>query len=194
MAAHRKARRVVIHPDYDTEGEDQLRIVAADIALVELESPIRASVVKPFARYEELLPGDAVAVVSYAKERSEVPALQEPCYLLRRQSNALVLSCDVNFGASGSPIFVMRDGEPMIASVVSAMAQQSDGSDVALGTSLGAPLDDLMSLIETNNPVFRARKPFDASRELPQVGTGADTGKAAGTGSGFKSVVPPINN
>jgi len=44
-----------------------------------------------------------VMVVSYAQERSEVPSLQERCEMLGRQSAVLVLSCDVNYGASGAP-------------------------------------------------------------------------------------------
>jgi cation:H+ antiporter len=47
----------------------------------------------------------------------------------------LVLSCKVNFGASGSPIFIIENGVPKIASVVSAKAEWKD-RDVALGTSL----------------------------------------------------------
>lgn len=182
-AAHRRARRVVVHPDYDYQGSDRLSRVATDLALIELESPIRASVVKPFERYQRPRPGDPVSVVSYAKERSEVPSLQEPCHMLGRQSDVLVLSCDVNFGASGSPIFVLKDGEPRIASVVSAMAQWNN-RDVALGTSLGTPLENLMLALEEADPVFRSVKPGQSVGILPQVDV-QDTSGAR------KVIVPP---
>ena len=181
-AAHRKARRVVTHPEYRFGDADRLSRVATDIALIELDAPIRNSVVMPFERFDRPRPGDAVSVVSYAKERSEVPALQEPCHMLGRQSDVLVLSCDVNFGASGSPIFVMQDGTPKIASVVSAMAQWNN-RDVALGTSLGAPLDNLMSALQSSDPVFHAVSPGGGTSRLPQVGTSEGTGR--------KVVTPP---
>lgn len=163
-AAHRKATRVVIHKDYDYKDASKLDRVAADIAIIELDQPIRRSVVEPFLRYERPRPGDAVAVVSYAQERAEVPSLQEPCHMLGRQSDVLVLSCDVNYGASGAPIFVMSDHGPRIASVVSAMAQWNN-KDVALGTSLGAPLDELMAQIRAEPDVFKGVTPVRSSIE-----------------------------
>lgn len=163
-AAHRKAKRVVIHSSYDYADASKLDRVAADIAIIELDQPIRASVVRPFARYERPRPGDAVTVVSYAQERAEVPSLQEPCHMLGRQSDVLVLSCEVNYGASGAPIFVMSEDGPRIASVVSAMAQWNS-RDVALGTSLGEPLDELMMQIRATPTAFRAVTPVRSTLE-----------------------------
>lgn len=181
-AAHRRARRIVVHPDYRFDGKDRLDRVAADLALIELESPIRASVVAPFARHRQPGPGDNVTVVSYARDRSEAPSLQKTCQMIGRQSDVLVLSCDVNFGASGAPIFVMDDGEPKIASVVSAMAQWNN-RDVALGTSLGEPLDNLMRALIETDPVFQSKSPGAARIKLPQVGGDGDRGR--------KTVTPP---
>ncbi len=168
-AAHRQARRVIVHPDYVYDSSDQVRKVATDIALIELDTPIRSSVIKPFARYKRPRPGDQVTVVSYAKERSEVPALQEPCHMLGRQSDVLFLSCDVNHGSSGAPIFIRQDGAAKIVSVVSAMAEWND-RDVALGTSLGAPLEQLIAHFEENDPTFQSVSPGARGLALPQVG------------------------
>ena len=49
------------------------------------------------------------------------------------------MSCDVDFGSSGAPVFSFDGGVPRIVSVVSAKAEVQ-GSRVALGTSLDAPL------------------------------------------------------
>ena len=50
------------------------------------------------------------------------------------------MSCDVDYGASGSPVFSFDDkGDPRIVSVVSAMAE-IHGKKVALGASLDEPL------------------------------------------------------
>jgi len=138
-AAHRKARRIVVHPAYEFAGTDRLQRVATDIALIELDTPILASTVAPLDRINQPQPGDVVSVVSYARDRAEAPSLQEECLLLGSQSDVLVFNCDVNFGSSGAPIIVVENGQPKIASVVSAMAQWNE-QDVALGTSLGTPL------------------------------------------------------
>ncbi len=168
-AAHRKASRVVIHEDYDYGDANRLDRVAADLALIELENPIRGSVVAPFKPHERPKPGDDVMVVSYAQERAEAPSLQRRCEMLGRQSSVLVLSCDVNYGASGAPIFVMQDGEPKIASVVSAMAEWNN-QDVALGVSLGQPLERLKTQLAETDPVLNSVSPKPGPSKLPQVG------------------------
>lgn len=180
-AAHRKASRVVVHEDYDYGDANRLDRVATDIALIELENPIRGSVVTPFEAHERPRPGDDVMVVSYAQERAEAPSLQERCQMLGRQSAVLVLSCDVNYGASGAPIFVLQDGEPKVASVVSAMAEWND-RDVALGVSLGQPLERLKLQLANSDPVYQFIAPTVGKSRLPQVGS-----------SGFerKVVTPP---
>ena len=154
-AAYREARRVITHTDYEFTHDDRLRRVATDIALIELDQPILSSVVAPFERYHQPRKGDEVMVVSYAKDRENAPSLQERCHMLAEdRREVLVYSCDVNYGASGSPIFVMSDARPKIASVVSAMAVWND-RDVALGASLGTQLDALLNTLATSDPVFR---------------------------------------
>lgn len=173
-AAHRRARRVVLHGDYDFGEANAPERVGTDIALIELDTPIRSSVVTPFPWEDRPAPGAEVQVVSYAQERSEVPALQERCHVLARQSDILITSCDVNSGASGAPIFVQHDDGPRVVSVVSSMAQWKN-TDVALGTSLGAPLEALMRQLAETGAVFKSVRPAAGVVRLPQV-TGAGAG------------------
>ena len=191
-AAHRKASRVVIHEDYDYGDANRLDRVATDLALIELDNPIRESVVTPFEAHKRPRPGDEVMVVSYAQERAEAPSLQERCEMLGRQSAVLVLSCDVNYGASGAPIFVVEDGEPRIASVVSAMAEWNS-RDVALGVSLGQPLQRLRTQLESTDPVYQPAAPKPGPSKLPQVGVEATDDDGSGISSGRKVVKPPRN-
>lgn len=153
-AAERGARQVVLHPDYDYNTSDRLERVASDIALIELDQPIRNSRIKPFEWARRPQIGQEVQVVSYSKDHADEPALQETCEVLGRNPNVLVLSCEVTFGASGSPIFVVQNGVPRIASVVSAKAEWNQ-HDVSLGTSLGRPLEDLIARLQTNDGVFK---------------------------------------
>lgn len=157
-SAYRKARRVVIHKDYVYGKTAEVGRVASDIAIVELEQPIRNPAMPPFGRHARPSVGDQVMVVSYAKDRSEMPSIERPCEVLGKDARVLVLSCNVNFGSSGSPIFVMENGVPKIASIVSAKASWH-GRKVALGTSLGDPLEELLSQLAASNGVFHSRKP-----------------------------------
>lgn len=143
--AVRGVRRSVIHPDYHfaTMPDSSGRAVAHDLALLELDNPIRQANVQPFDVRSEPATGDHVGVVSYARGRAEVPSLQEQCSILQRDAQGvLVMSCSVDFGSSGAPVFAMRRGRPQIVSVVSAKSQSRHG-DVALGMSLGPRLDQL---------------------------------------------------
>ena len=131
--AYRMVRRAVVHPDYVYDGVVSSERVRNDLALLELDRPIRNTTIKPFDTAPRPRRGDKLGVVSYAKDRSEAPSLQEVCSVLARQEGVLVTTCSVDFGASGAPIFTFANGGPQIVSVVSAKAQV-DGKAVSLGT------------------------------------------------------------
>lgn len=154
-SASRKGRRIIVHDDYRFDDRDKMRRVATDVALIELDRPIRDAAIIPFDWDDKPRRGDRVTVVSYATGRENVPSLEEGCQMLDGKSNVLVYSCDVDFGASGSPVFVMSTAGPKIASVMSAMAQWRD-RNVSLGASLGTPLDNLLQRLAVTDPVFRA--------------------------------------
>ncbi|MFN7223340.1 MAG: trypsin-like serine peptidase [Paracoccaceae bacterium] len=154
-AAYRGVRKAVAHPEYVYGGRDSVDRVPFDLALLQLDQPIRLPSIRPFATDVRPRTGDKVEVVSYAQDRAEAPSLQQVCHVLGRQSVAqepaladggkfdtLVLSCDVDFGSSGAPIFSMRDGTLRIVSVVSAKAEV-DGQKVSLGTPLADHVDFL---------------------------------------------------
>lgn len=141
-SAYRRVRRVVTHPDYVFEGDLASGGVRYDIALLELEHPVDNGRILPFETARQPVEGARVGVVSYAKDRSEAPSLQEVCNVITLKDGVLVTSCSVDFGASGAPIFVFEQGQAQIVSVVSAKAEM-DGMEVSLGTTLGAPLEEL---------------------------------------------------
>lgn len=146
--ATRKVYRTVVHPDYEYTGPEGDLHVANDIALLELDSDIRLANVVPFATGKRPRKGQSVGVVSYAHDRADSPSLQEVCHVLARQSGALILSCEVDFGSSGAPVFVEVDGRPEIVSVVSAKADVR-GRPVSLGTNLEKPLSELRAILRT---------------------------------------------
>ncbi|MCI2400733.1 trypsin-like serine protease [Aliiroseovarius subalbicans] len=172
-SAYRGVRRAVVHPDFDFSGRDKATRVAHDLAILELDRPIRTTSVIPFSTTTRPRKGAEVGVVSYAHDRSESPALQEMCHVLARQSGTLVLSCDVDFGSSGAPVFVHHDGEPRIVSVVSAKATVRD-IPVSLGTSLERPLAEMMAILDQSDGVFTRVQP--TSQVLTQQGSRDATG------------------
>lgn len=170
-SAYRGVKRAVVHPGYQFTASENPTRVADDLALLELDTPIRKMSVRPFKTFSRPRKGAEVGVVSYAHDRTESPALQETCKVLARQGGALVLSCTVDFGSSGAPVFVLEGGEPRIVSVISAKAMVRD-IPVSLGTDLEAPLAEMYEMLAAGDGVFTrvdtAQKP-----KVKQIGTGA---------------------
>lgn len=174
--AYRTVARAVAHPDYRYTVEDDLDSVAADLALLELDQPIRLPSLVPFETGAAPVEGDAVAVVSYAQYREETPSIQESCSVLAGHSYALILTCSVDFGSSGSPVFSLQDGVARIVSVISAKAEM-DGQKVALAVPLAEPLAAL-------------REALAASRQSSgTMATGVSI-LSGGTDTGAKFVKP----
>lgn len=184
-SATRKVRRAVIHPQYAYNGPGGELSVSNDLALLELDSEIRLAHIQPFKTASRPRKGASVGVVSYAHDRQDSLSLQEVCHVLARRSGALILSCDVDFGSSGAPIFAEIDGEPQIVSVVSAKAMVQ-GRKVSLGTNLLKPLDELRALLAASDGVFDR-----AGVEPRRLSVGGDAGMALSGGeSGAKFLRP----
>lgn len=171
-AATRGVRKVVIHPNYPNQPASMENSVRYDLALLQLDSPIRSSAIEPFEISNTSISGVQVGVVSYAQDRSETPALQEVCRVLGEQQGTVVMTCDIDFGASGAPVFRLEAGVPRLVSVFSAMAEV-DGQRVALGMDLAQPLETLRRAMVATGPVF-ATPPSTARVTRP--GERADTG------------------
>ena len=141
-AAYRGIKRAVVHPDYVFSDRARIADVNYDLALLELDQPIRLPSIQPFATGAGPLGGASVGVVSYAKDRAETPSLQRACEVLGREQSVVVMSCSVDFGASGAPVFSIRDGVARVVSVISAKARMRD-RPVALGIAVDGPLQTL---------------------------------------------------
>jgi V8-like Glu-specific endopeptidase len=168
-SARRLVRKAVAHPDYVFNSEVAAKRVRNDVAVLKLHHPIRNARVAPFPTDRRPRKGQRIGVVSYARDRAEAPSLQEVCNVLAHQQGVMVMSCDVDFGASGAPIFSFEAGEPRVVSVVSAMAQV-EGRKVALGTHLEAPLREVLAVID------RGYDRAITGRRLFSTGEARDTG------------------
>ncbi|KPU84282.1 trypsin [Marinosulfonomonas sp. PRT-SC04] len=172
-SAYAKVKRAVVHPDYVfATGSGDIR-VRNDLAVLQLTRPINKTSITPFRTAARPRKGADVGIVSYAHGRAESPSIQEHCRVLARQSGTLILDCDVDFGASGAPVFLMDEGVPRIVSVVSAMAEVN-GKKVALGMSLEEPLADILAELKATAGPFQRVK--SVSRRLELQGGSSRTG------------------
>lgn len=147
--AERGARRVVISRGY-RPGAVGTAALAADIALIELDRPVDPHIVAPIPA--GAMAGVQIGVVSYAHDRAERPALQEECRVLSRESGALVMSCDVDFGSSGAPVLRFDGAVPQVVSVVSAKAE-ADGRKVSVGADIAHTLPALRAELTSSDGV-----------------------------------------
>jgi V8-like Glu-specific endopeptidase len=174
-AAYRGVRRAVAHPDYAHGTDVSFERVAVDLAVLELDRPVRTGRILPFPTAEGPARGEEVSVVSYARDRANAPSLQETCHVLRRASGVAVLSCAVDLGASGAPVFRLGEDGPEIVSVVSAKGRAEAG-DVALAPTFGRAFAQVMAEFEAAPPPVLngglARGP-ERSEPAPDAGGGA---------------------
>lgn len=166
--AYRSVRRAVQHPDYNYGAETGAARVINDLAILQLHHPIRNTTVIPFETAGRLRDGSQVGVVSYGQGRAEAPSFQQMCIVIGQQSGVYVMSCDVDYGSSGSPVFSYEDGQARIVSVVSAKATYEQ-QKVALGIVLEGPFERLMAELE-------ASPQLPVVRRLPTAGNQGSTG------------------
>ncbi len=141
FADHQKAASVAVHPAYEYAQVMKSSQIATDLALVRLSGEIGKA--KPLPLAPGVAKGDEVLILSYGRDRPEIPSIQSPCLVERQRAGVAVLDCDVTYGVSGAPVMRMIDGAPHIVAVVSAMGEvggQPRAFAVVLDHSLGAVL------------------------------------------------------
>lgn len=173
-AAYRSIRRAAVHPDYEIEGPHTFERVSTDLAILELAQPIRQSDITPLIVDQTPRWLKNVAVVSYARDREEVPSLQQSCRVLERENTVQVLSCDLTFGASGAPVLSWLGGVPRIISVVSGGSVYNE-ERVGLAVKVETTVEDLKAHLSESDGVFKREAPKIRSltRERAMEGAGA---------------------
>lgn len=141
--ASRNVAKAVVHPAYEHRqvGNSQ---IGSDIAILRLSRPISSREIQPLTMAYGADRGDSVDVLSYNYSQATRPNLERSCEVLAKQSTTLVMSCRVDFGASGAPVFQVSPGrEPKLISVISAKAAMGSRR-VSIGTAIDPSLWRLM--------------------------------------------------
>lgn len=141
--AARQVVKAVVHPKYVFRpvGDSQ---VGHDLAVLRLDRPISTEHIQPFATSSQAGRGDAVGVMSYSYEHRDRPNWEQPCHVLARKAQTMVMSCRVEYGASGSPVFEILPGRaPRLVSVISAKAAMGN-QRVSIGTAIDNSLWELV--------------------------------------------------
>jgi hypothetical protein len=133
----------VIHPSYQFRagGDAQL---GHDIAVLRLSTPISRTEIRPFTMSARADRGASVDVLSYSYHNATRASRQQGCHVLSRRTRTLVMSCRVDFGASGAPVLDVTPGQaPKIVSVISSKAAMGHRR-VSIGTALDSTLRMMM--------------------------------------------------
>jgi len=118
---HSKAAAISIHPDYMLADKVKTDRIGADLALIRLADPIPQDKAPSFMVAPPPQPGTPLTLVSYRQDRPHALTRQKGCEIIGMRDAVMAMSCNVTFGASGSPVFMSSGGEMRVVAVVAAM-------------------------------------------------------------------------
>ena len=147
--ATRQVTRILAHPDYAQSSSEWTQDrMASDIAVLQLNQPIRFAGVDPLPLSPDAYTGDQVTIVSYGGSRAEFPSLQDNCNLLDQANGLLVMDCAAERGTSGAPVVRLSGGRPRVVGVVAAIADM--GVDpISLAVPVQAQLHMLTEMLDS---------------------------------------------
>ncbi|KUP93455.1 trypsin-like serine peptidase [Tritonibacter horizontis] len=141
--AARMVSKAVVHPSYQFRATGRAQL-GHDIAVLRLSSPISHGEIRPFSMSSRADRGASVDVLSYNYNNATRPNLEKDCHVLSRRTQTVVMSCRVEFGASGAPVLEVLPGQrPRIVSVISSKAALGQRR-VSIGTTLDGTLQTMM--------------------------------------------------
>lgn len=115
FAAHSKVAEVAFLPGFSFTKEPSIAFFAIDVALLKLAAPLA---IPPFPIAAESAENEPLSHVLYSRDRPFLPAIDDECRTLETSPALWATDCDTNFGGSGGPVLVKRDGNHEIAAVM----------------------------------------------------------------------------
>ena len=170
--AARGVVQAAVDDGYLAAGPETPERIAADVALLKLETEIPSGTARPFLIDPAPAGGGEVSVLSYGAGRDAVPSREAGCRLLGRQSGIVAFDCDVTFGSSGAPVFRLDGDRIRRVSIVSSGHRGEQGS-FAFGPVLAGKVAALKAALRNGRGLWEVAPP--AARRL-----GTDDDRAAG--------------
>jgi protease YdgD len=116
-----RAAAITVHPDYRIAEQMEIEQIGADLALIRLADPIPRAKAPFFGIAPAPRPGTPLTLISYRRDRPHALTRQKGCEIVGIRDSVISLSCNVTFGASGSPVFMSSGGEMRLVAVITAM-------------------------------------------------------------------------
>ena len=143
FVAHRKVARILFHPDVALAGPQGSKAIAADVALLQLESAIPADEVQPLPLTPLSEKAADLAILAYGSDRPNMLSRRSTCAVTLHAPNAIGLDCPVAPGNSGAPVLRRIDGQWHVVAVLTAAAVAGDTS-ASYAAIPDAPIRDVV--------------------------------------------------
>lgn len=114
----RRVRQAALLDGHDFSPRPSVGAIGSDVALLELAEAVSEREAAGFDVGGSMR-GD-LTLVSYEGGVRRAPSISSDCRVGRSSGAVRAMSCVVGHGASGAPVFEMRDGRPKIVAIVSA--------------------------------------------------------------------------
>ncbi|SHG79334.1 V8-like Glu-specific endopeptidase [Cognatiyoonia sediminum] len=137
--ATRSISEIIVPRSYVPGGEDRLRNLNSDWALVRLSDPITN--IEPVPIVPLPGPWETVYFLTYSNAEPDTPYLTSGCAHRTLEEGPLQIACPVSSGNSGAAVFVGQPDNPQIVAVIAAKAQNNAFAVV--------PGEELLSRIES---------------------------------------------
>lgn len=134
--AHLRGAEIVFHPDFIGPRPNSLGQMGVDLAFVRLGESAPAEI-QPLALSIDDPFDSPLHVISYARDRRELPSIERGCARLDLRHGVLATNCDSNHGASGAPILVDTPFGVGVTGVISGVVRGADGP-VTIAAKIGA--------------------------------------------------------
>ena len=135
--AERQVAAIAVPDAYRPGATMQMDNIPHDVALLRLSRAITTADADPFVLHSGPVTGTEISVTSYGQGRAEALSRQRSCSIVAEQRPLMAFDCNVTFGSSGAPVFVLHGSRGRIVSIISGGARLN-GELVSIGMALPA--------------------------------------------------------
>lgn len=162
--AERSIAAIAVPDGYDPRSGMTLDNVAVDVAVLQLSQPVTTAEANPFVLHQGSISGTRISVTSYGQGRAEAPSRQRACTIVAESQPIFAFDCNVTFGSSGAPVFVMHGDRGRIVSVISGGGTVGDQR-----ASFGMALPDVVASLKSD---LRRQGVRSGTATIRRLGTG----------------------